>query len=314
MQTILGSGGAIGIELAKALPSYTGSIRLVSRNPKPINENDELFTADLTIASQVDEAIKGSDVVYVTVGFPYSLKVWRETWPPFIRNVIDACQKHEAKLVLFDNIYMYHPAYINHMTEETPIDPATKKGDVRKEVAQLVMEAVEQGKIEALIARSADFYGPSIKQTSFLTIGVFKPFAKGKKANWLGGVSYKHSFTYTPDAGKATAILGNSAEAYNQVWHVPTAPSPPTGKEWIQAIADEMNMEPRYQVTNKLMVRGLGIFVPIMREMVEMMYQYESDYVFDSDKFEHYYQFTPTPYLEGIRHIVATDYKAYLTS
>jgi hypothetical protein len=33
MQTILGSGGAIDIELAKALTSYTTRIRLVSRHP-----------------------------------------------------------------------------------------------------------------------------------------------------------------------------------------------------------------------------------------------------------------------------------------
>ena len=42
MQTILGSGGAIGISLAKELMNYTNQIRLVSRNPKKVNETDEL--------------------------------------------------------------------------------------------------------------------------------------------------------------------------------------------------------------------------------------------------------------------------------
>lgn len=43
MQTILGAGGAIGIDLAKELLAYTDKIRLVSRNPVKVNAGDELF-------------------------------------------------------------------------------------------------------------------------------------------------------------------------------------------------------------------------------------------------------------------------------
>ena len=91
MQTILGSGGAIGIELAKALKEFTSEIRLVSRNPKKVNTSDELMSADLLNAADVRKAIKGSAVVYVTVGFFYSVKVWKESWPKLITNVIEAC-------------------------------------------------------------------------------------------------------------------------------------------------------------------------------------------------------------------------------
>jgi predicted dinucleotide-binding enzyme len=105
-QTILGSGGAIGIELAKALREYTTEIRLVSRNPEKVNETDELMPADLLHASDVQKAIQGSSVVYVTIGFAYSLKVWQENWPKFMGYVIDACMEHHCKLVFFDNIYM----------------------------------------------------------------------------------------------------------------------------------------------------------------------------------------------------------------
>ncbi|MCM4150876.1 NAD-dependent dehydratase [Arenibacter sp. N53] len=309
MQTILGSGGAIGIELAKALKEYTTDIRLVSRNPQKINETDQLFSADLTARTKVFEAIQGSSIAYVTLGFPYNLLVWQNNWPKFIKNVLDACIEYNCKLVFFDNIYMYDPNYLNGMNEKTPIDPPSKKGAIRSEVAGMIMNKVKEGQLEALIARSADFYGPNIKSSSMLTEMVFKPLSSGKKANWLSSVNFEHSFTYTPDAGRATALLGNSAKAYNQIWHLPTAKNPYTGKEWIEAIAREMGVKPRIQVASRLMVKLLGLFMPIMREMPEMMYQYDRDYVFNSDKFNSHFDFKTTPYLEGIKEIIKSDYK-----
>ncbi len=97
---------------------------------------------------------------------------------------------------------MYDKDHLDGMTEETPINPPSKKGQVRNKIANMIMEAVDKGDITALIARSADFYGPSIKNTSILTETVFNPLSNGKKANWMSSVDYKHSFTYTPDAGK----------------------------------------------------------------------------------------------------------------
>ena len=309
MQTILGSGGAIGIELAKALKDFTTKVRLVSRNPEKVNPTDELMSADLLNAEAVSKAVEGSTVVYATVGFPYSVKVWQESWPIFIKNVIEACIKHRTKLVFFDNIYMYDAEHLNGMTEETPINPPSRKGKVRATIAKMIMDQVGQGKLTALIARSADFYGPNIQNTSMLTETVFNPFSKGKKANWMGSVDFKHSFTYTPDAGKATALLGNTEDAYNQVWHLPTAANPMTGKQLIDAIAEEMSVKSAYQVAPKFMVRIMGLFVPIMKEMVEMLYQYDRDYVFDSSKFQKRFDFEPTPYLEGIKAVVEQDYR-----
>jgi len=304
MQTILGSGGAIGIELAKALTEYTNDIRLVSRHPKKVNETDDLMTGDLTEPADVRKAVEGSSVVYLTVGLAYDVKVWSETWPKIMRNVITACEEHNAKLVFFDNIYMYDPNYLNGMTEETPVNPSSKKGKVRAEIAQMILDEVKAGKLTAMIARAADFYGPGDQKTSVLSETVIKPLSKGKKANWMGGVTFKHSYTYTPDAGKATALLGNTEDAYNQVWHLPTAANPLTGKEWIEAIAKELGVKPKYQAVPKFMIRLIGLFMTIMREMVEMMYQYDRDHVFDSSKFEKRFGMKTTPYSEGIKEAV----------
>ncbi|NAS12034.1 NAD-dependent epimerase/dehydratase family protein [Poritiphilus flavus] len=309
MQTILGSGGIIATELAKALKAYTDAIRLVSRNPEKVNPTDQLHLADLTKTDEVQKAVEGSEVVYVTIGFPYNAKVWKALWPPFIDDVISACEDHNSRLVFFDNIYMYDPAYLNDMTEETPIHPSSKKGKVRAIVANKILNAAAEGRIKALIARCADYYGPGVGKNGILRETVFKNLHQGKKANWLGSLQFKHSFTYTPDAGKATALLGNTEDAYNQVWHLPTASDPPTGKEWIERIAQALGVSPRYQLASRFTVRVLGLFVPIMKELVEMIYQYDRDYIFQSGKFESRFDFRPTPYEQGIREIVEADFK-----
>lgn len=247
MQTILGAGGAASTELARALPNYTDKIRLVSRNPQKVNDSDEIMSADLLKKEDVRKAVQGSDVVYVMVGFPYKVKVWRESWPLFISYVIEACKEYKAKLVFFDNIYMYDRNHLNGMDEETPIRPTSKKGEIRTQVFKMIWDEVVTGNLTALIARSADFYGPSIKGTSVLTETVFNPFSQGKKAFWMNSAQYKHSFTYTPDAGLGTAMLGNAEDAYNQVWHLPTASNPYTGKEWVEQIAKEFGVKQNFR-------------------------------------------------------------------
>ena len=303
MQTILGANGTIGSLLAKELAVYTNAIRLVSRHPKKVNETDELFPADLSDSSQVEKAIEGSDVVYLLVGFEYNLKVWQEKWPKLMRATIDACIKHKAKLVFFDNIYMYDINAIPHMTEESPINPPSKKGKVRMEIANMLMQAIKAGKLTTLIARSADFYGPN-NEKSFLVEVVYKNIKKGKKPNWFIDADKKHSFTYTPDAAKATALLGNTAEAYNQVWHLPTANNPITGKEIITLFAKEMHAKNDVFILPLWLLKILGLFMPLMREMPEMMYQYDRDYFFDSSKFQQRFNVKPTSYEEGVKQTV----------
>jgi nucleoside-diphosphate-sugar epimerase len=302
MQVILGSGGAIGNDLAKELKNYVDQIRLASRNPKRINDDDELFPCDLTIANNVDEAVKGCKVAYLTVGLPYKIKTWQNQWPVIMKNTIAACKKHRTKLVFFDNIYMYHPDKLNPMTEETEILPISKKGKVRAEIANLVLQEIKTGKLEALIARAADFYGPGIANSVFNEV-VFKNLKNGKKANWFCSLNHLHNFTFTPDAAKATALLGNTENAYSQVWHLPTA-TPIKGKEWIEKVACELGVEPKTQVASKSIVQFMGIFNNIMREFVEMLYQWDRDYNFDSSKFETVFKIKPTPVNEAIKQII----------
>lgn len=302
MQVILGSGGAIGKDLAVELKKYTDKIRLAGRNPKKINNGDELVICDLTVAENVENAVKGCEVAYLIVGIPYKLKVWQEQWPLIMKNTISACKKHSTRLVFFDNMYMYHPGKLNLMTEETEIQPLSKKGKVREQIAQMLMTEVKSGELKALIARAADFYGPGISNSVFNEV-VVKNLKAGKKANWFCSLNYLHNFTYTPDAAKATAILGNTPEAFGEVWHVPTA-SPLTGNEWIEKVAAELGVKPKTMVASKFIVKTMGLFNPIMKEFVEMQYQWDRDYNFNSSKFETTFNIKPTPVDEAIRQII----------
>ncbi|GAA5219799.1 NAD-dependent epimerase/dehydratase family protein [Membranihabitans marinus] len=312
MQAILGSGGSIGKSLARILPQYTDDIRLVSRKPKKVNKSDILLAGDLMDPSLMDKALRDCKVAYIAIGFPYKTKIWQKTWPIFIKQAIASCQKHDVKLVFFDNVYMYAPTAMPHITEKSPVNPSSKKGRVRASIAQQVVNAYSSDDIQAMIVRSADFYGPSIQHNSLLTETVIKPLSRGKTANWLMNLHCKHSFTYVPDAARATALLGNTPDAYQQIWHLPTAKNPPTGQEWINTIATVMGKKPKYRAIKKWMVQLAGVFSPIMSESIEMLYQYDRDYIFDSSKFEKKFGIQATPYLKGIKEIVAKDYPSLL--
>lgn len=292
MQTILGAGGGAGTEITKELSNYTKDIRVVSRNPKKVNEMDQLMKADLTDPKQLDDAVKGSEVVYVTIAFEYKLKVWQEQWPRFMKNLIEFCVRHNAKVVFVDNVYMYDPKYLSDMIEETPVNPVSKKGKVRAEVARMLTDAVEKKNVQAIIARAPDFYGPGVTG-SMLYQTVYLNLLKNKNPQWLGGLDVTHNFIYSKDIGKSVAMLGNTPDAYNQVWHLPTTDQKLTNRQWIELMMKAMNKQKKIQTMPDWMINMLGIFVPILKELQDVGYQFKQDYFFNSSKFCKKFNYTP---------------------
>jgi nucleoside-diphosphate-sugar epimerase len=305
MQTILGSGGAIGTPLAKELRKYTDKIRLVSRSPKKVNDTDELFPADITDPSQVDRAIEGSEIVYLTVGFAYDITVWQREWPKLIGKVIESCRKYQARLVFFDNVYALDRNFLNNLTEDTPIKPTSKKGKVRAEIDQMILDEITAGRLQAIIARCADFYGT---KNSVLVEMVYKNLLKNKKAMWFADTHKIHTFTAADDAARAVAILGNTPDAYNQIWNLPTDRTPLTGEQWVELFGKLMQKEARVRVIPVWMLAILGLFIPVFREFKEMIYQYDRDYVLNSSKFEKRFRYVPVHPEEGIAQLL-TDLK-----
>jgi nucleoside-diphosphate-sugar epimerase len=296
--TILGAGGVIANELVRALGPSAQAIRLVSRTPRARGGNTSLVAADLTDASQTLEAVAGSSVVYLLAGLKYDHRLWQDAWPKIMRNVIDACARASAKLIFFDNVYMYGRV-AGAMTEETPFNPCSRKGEIRAQIATMLLDAMKAGTVSATIARAADFYGPGATN-SVPNLLVFDKFAKGSRAMWLVNDKAKHSFTFTPDAGRSLAMLADSEQTWGETWHVPTRADPLTGHEFIELVAREFKVPARYSVLNKPMLRLAGLFDKNIREAFEMLYQSEADYVFDSSKFEKAFDFTPRSYADGV--------------
>ena len=154
-----------------------------------------------------------------------------------------------------------------------------------------------------LVARSADFYGPGSKNGA-LNVSAIDNFKKGKKAFWQSDAHKIHSLTYTVDAANATALLGNTPDAFGQVWHLPTSSEKLTGATLIELTAAAMQTAPKFYVLRPVMLGLIGMFSPVVKELKEMQYQYNRDYFFDSSKFEKRFGIQATPYAEGIRQTV----------
>lgn len=303
-QTILGAGGAVGVEVARALTAYTHDIRLVGRNPKKVNASDELLKADLTNREEVFRAVAGSGVVYLTVGFEYSTRIWRKSWPALIRHVIDACLAHSAKLVFFDNAYAIGGNSVNHITEATPFRPSSQKGVIRTEVDDILLQSIEQQGLQALIARAPDIFG-DIKVNSVLMHLVYDNLVRGEKAVWLCNADAVHSIGYTPELAKGTVMLGNTPDAYGQLWNLPVDTRPITGREWIQLFAKALGKNNALEVLPAALVKELGTDNQVMHELFEMLYQYDRDYYFDSTKFNQRFNYTPITHAQAVQETVA---------
>lgn len=307
MQVILGAGGTIGRLLAKELPAFDAHIRLMNRHPKKINDSNELFSGDLLKKEDVDKAVQGADIAYLVAGVEYKSKAWREKWPVIMQNTIDACKKHGVKLVFFDNPYMYDSAQMENLTEETPINPVSKKGKVRALVAENLVKEMKSGNINAMIVRASDFFGPEVG-TSIMMETVYKKLKHGKTPIWLGNPAAYHSMTYTVDAAKATALIGNTPDAYGEIWHLPTATDKLTGQQWVELIANEFGRPAKFKSMPGKVVRFIGNFVPLFRELGDVMPHYDSNYFFNCEKFKKRFpDFAITEPAKGIKETVKTD-------
>jgi nucleoside-diphosphate-sugar epimerase len=299
MITILGAGGVIANEVASLLAAEQKPFRLVSRTARAATGATETVAADLADREQTIRAVAGSETVLLLAGLKYDHKVWAETWPKIMANTIEACQRAGAKLLFFDNVYMYGRVS-GPMTEETPFNPCSRKGEIRAKIATTLLEAMQSDAVTAIIARAPDFYGPGTTNAIPNNL-VFGPYSKKQKAQWLVDDAVPHSLIYTPDAARGVVTLLRSETAWNQTWHLPTTPQPPTGAELIRMIAAAMGVAPSYRVLSPFMVRAFGWVNPVVGEVYEMLYQNDSPYLFDSSKYARAFGFAGTPYAEGVQ-------------
>lgn len=304
MQTILGANGQIAEELAKELRrKYTPDIRLVSRNPKKIDERDELFAANLLDAQATDNAVEGSKIAYLTVGLPMDSRMWEAQFPVMMQNVINACKKHKCKLVFFDNTYMY-PKTDEPQTEEMRFQPVGRKSVVRAKIAEMLLAEIEKKNIEAVICRAPEFYGPG-KTQSITNSLIFDNIKQNKKLKVPLSDNTLRTLIWTPDASRAMALIGNTSDTFGQTWHLPCDDNRLTYKQLINLTSKICETNLDYSLLKMWIFKIGGLFNKQLKELHELLPRYEVDNIFVSEKFKSSFpDFKVTNYREGIVYIV----------
>ena len=297
--TIVGAGGAIAENLVRVLKKHNEPVRLVSRSGAFFPEC-EIVKADALNLQDLRKAIRGSRVVFIVIGLEYKLKVWQKYWPLIMNNIIESCASESVPVVFFDNVYMYGKVE-GEMTESCPFNPVSKKGEVRAAIAKQFINAYESGKIKGLIARSADFYGPYAEKTGFFHLMVLKNLLQRKSPQWMINSNLPHSLTFTGDAARALYLLACDDSVWNQTWHLPTRSPALTGNELMLIASELCQSKKKPMVLGRMLLQLLGLFIPAIKESMEMLYQLEYSYIFNSDKFNRHFGNISISYEEGIR-------------
>ncbi len=238
------------------------------------------------------------------IGLPYSSDIWARDWPLIMKNTIEVCKINNSKLIFFDNVYLYGPAPLKIPFDEThPQNPSSIKGIARKKTADLLVDVINRKEITGLIGRSADFYGPIAKNSIFY-MSFLENMIQNKNPIWLGKPNIKHTYAYTEDDAKALVMLALEDSCYNQVWHLPVS-EPITVQEILNLFNKKLNKNFSVKYMPKLLLDILSIFIPILREVKEMSYQFDNDYILSDNKFRNKFQnFKTTSYDIGVGNMV----------
>lgn len=265
---ILGAGGAISRALVPELIRNRQQVTLVSRSGRSV-DGARSIAADILDDDALEAAVPEGSAVYLLVGLPYRAVVWEDAWPQIMRKVIRVCSEKRAEIV------------------------------------ETLDREVSAGSLSAIVARSADFYGPGAERNGIMNLLIIEKLLAGKAAQWVADADVLHSVTYTTDCGRAVPLLVADETSYNQVWHMPTASPPITMRRFTEIAAREIGAKPKLSVLSPWMLRLAGIFDRTVRELPEMLYQNDRDYIFDSSKLTERYAFAPTSYEQGIAETVA---------
>jgi nucleoside-diphosphate-sugar epimerase len=300
LHVIFGTG-PLGKWTARELVKLGKQVRLINRSGKAdgLPEGAEIAAGDAFDAARNIELTRGATAVYQCAQPQYF--EWAEKFPRFQAAILEAAAANKAKFIAADNLYMYGDTNGQPIREDSPYQPHTKKGKVRAEMANAVMDAHRAGKVRAAIGRASNFFGPDDRVVTDFAI---RPALIGKTVNLLGRLDQQHSFSYAPDFGKLLATLGTREDALGQIWFTPS-PSAVTQKELIALLEEALGHKVKYMAAGANMMRFLGLFNPMLRETVEMMYEWNKPFIIDSSKSEKAFGWKGVPLEKAIKATLA---------
>ncbi|WP_245843091.1 NAD-dependent epimerase/dehydratase family protein [Mycolicibacterium vulneris] len=179
-------------------------------------------------------------------------------------NTIAACQKHDTKLVFFDNTYMY-PRTSAPQVEDTAFEPVSRKAAVRAHIAEMLLLEMHASTIEAVICRAPEFYGPG-KTKSLTNSAIFDRIKQGKRPMIPVNAHTKRTLIWTPDASRGMGLIGNTPDAYGQTWHLPTDPERLTYAQMLDISSEVTMRDIRYTTVPEVVFKIGGWFNPAVKE------------------------------------------------
>lgn len=302
LHVVVGAGGGAGKAIVRELVARGLPVRAINRSGNAdVPKGVERMEGDAMNLASLKASCQGAAVIYHAVNVPYPQ--WAEMLQAMMNNFIATAEAENARLVYVDNLYMYGKVS-GPMRESTPVNPCSRKGLLRAELAAALLAAHEKGQVQGVIARGSDFYGPGVLNAGLGEM-VLAPALAGKTANAVGNLDMPHTFTYIDDFAKAVVTLGTRDDALGKVWHTPNAPAP-TSRQMLELIYEEAGQTPNYRSAPGLLLSIMGLFNPVIRELKEMLYQFEIPFIVDHGEYDRVFgDVMPTPPAEGVRQTVA---------
>jgi nucleoside-diphosphate-sugar epimerase len=234
---------------------------------------------------------------------------WPKQFPPITRGILDGLSRTQARLIVGENLYAYGPVS-GPIREDLPYAATTRKGKVRAEMAHMLLDAHQAGKVRVAIGRASDFYGPRVLSSANVGDLLFEAALAGKTANLIGDLDQLHTYTYIKDFGRALVTLSDHDEALGQAWHVPSAETITT-RQFVELVEAAVGRPVKVRTAGRLMLSIISLFMPEAGEMKEMLYEFEEPFAVDHSKFEGAFGADVTPHREAIQETLAW-YRQYL--
>jgi nucleoside-diphosphate-sugar epimerase len=280
---VIFGGGQVGRPLARILRERGLRVRMVKRSAGA-PDGVELMLGDATEAKFCREAAGGASTVYHCMNPPYSTRIWAEAVPKYIENLIAAASGSNARLVVLESVYMLGRAGGRPMNEDAPMKPCSRKGEIRAREAERLFEAHRRGEVRATAGRASDFYGPGAT-ASHLGDQFWKPVIAGGRGRALVNPDAIHTYHYVPDVAAGLATLGTAGDdAYGKPWMLPCAPAE-SMRALVARFSRHLGRDIRIATMPNWAIMTLGIFMPMLREIDEMLYQWGEPFVIDDSRF-----------------------------
>jgi nucleoside-diphosphate-sugar epimerase len=296
--------GPVGLAIVEELLSHDQRVRVVNRGGRPDDADPipdgavEGAALDVVNLEAAIDAAAGAAVVYFALNPPYHL--WPELFPTLQRHTLEAAARAGAKLVVMENLYMFGPTGGAPLSEELPFSATTRKGRVRAAMHRELMAAHQRGDVRVAVGRASDFFGPRGRKSAGGEQVVRAAISRGR-AQVLGDPDLPHTYTYVPDIGRGLVTLGDRDEALGRAWHLPAAETVST-RAFVQLLCDAAGSgEARLQTAPKLLLRAVGLFNRDVRELVEMVYEFEEPFVVDHSAYVEAFGDHATPLDKAVR-------------